>query len=92
MISLPFLQTPITSAPVLPVLLNEKKKNRYNLLNFLQQCTKNERLRSLQFVFLRERPLQAWNYKFFPKRSRELQYFHSVTGTPLVIPWRNPRL
>ena len=25
MISLPFLQTPITSAPVLPVLLNEKK-------------------------------------------------------------------
>ena len=25
MISLPFLQTPISSAPVLPVLLNEKK-------------------------------------------------------------------
>ena len=43
MISLPFLQTPISLAPVLPVLLNEKK-TRCNLINFLQQCTKNERL------------------------------------------------
>ena len=43
MISLPFLQTPISSAPVLPVLLN-KKKHRSSLITFLQQCTKNERL------------------------------------------------
>ena len=34
MINLPLLQTPISSAPVLPVLLNKKK--RRNLINFLQ--------------------------------------------------------
>ena len=65
MISLPFLQTPISSAPVLPVLLNEKK-NRCNLINFLQQCTKNERLSDHFNLFSCVRDLCKHGIKFFP--------------------------
>ena len=61
MINLPLLQTPITSAPVLPVLLN--KKNRRNLISFYS--TKNERLLDHFNLFSCVRDLCKHGIKFF---------------------------
>ena len=69
MINLPLLQTPITSAPVLPVLLN--KKNRRNLISFYS--TKNERLLDHFNLFSCVRDLCKHGIKFF------------IEGTSIII-------
>lgn len=49
MISLPFLQTPITSAPVLPVLLNEKNPVTYLIFYNNVQKMKDFQITSICF-------------------------------------------
>ena len=69
MINLPLLQTPITSAPVLPDLLN--RKNRRNLISFYS--TKNERLLDHFNLFSCVRDLCKHGIKFF------------IEGTSIII-------